>query len=159
MEKRKLDNYLSEAIILATKKHKGQYDKANKPYILHPLRVMNKISCNDEIQELKAKIGAVLHDVIEDTDVTKEFLLKEGFPEDIVEAIVLVTKEEGYNKKDYFTRIKYNNLAKLIKLSDLEDNMDLNRLDKVTEKDYNRTKKYRKQYKYLIGELPISKID
>ncbi|WP_205516203.1 GTP pyrophosphokinase [Paenibacillus sp. SYP-B3998] len=71
---------LSRAIIIATQAHEGQIDKGGKPYILHPLRLMLKAPDND------SKVVSVLHDVIEDTDVTMEQLKEEGFSEVIIEA-------------------------------------------------------------------------
>jgi hypothetical protein len=59
---------LEHAIALAACAHAGQVDKAGQPYILHPLRVMLRLSGADE------RIVAVLHDVVEDTPRTIERL-------------------------------------------------------------------------------------
>ena len=65
-----MDQYFLEvAILIAVKAHMGQVDKAGKSYILHPLRVMQNV------ESIDAKIVAVLHDVLEDTDITLEILM------------------------------------------------------------------------------------
>lgn len=134
---------LVKAIILATENHKGQLDKGGHPYILHPLRVMVNV------KSLKAKIVAILHDIIEDTDITKEDLLSMKFPYEIVEAIELLSKPKKEDYIHYIRRIKKNPLAKEVKMADLQDNMDLTRLNKITEKDLNRVEKYKKAYSIL----------
>lgn len=134
---------LEKAIILATKAHQGQKDKAGQCYILHSLRVM--LRCEKEEQ----KIVAVLHDVLEDTEVTKEDLIKEGFCKEIVEAVVCLTKKEKEYYFDYIDRVKQNAIARVVKLADLEDNMNLKRIKNVTEKDRQRVEKYKKAKQIL----------
>ena len=95
-------NDLNKALEIATKAHKGQFDKAGKQYINHPITVSSK--CNT----LEAKIVGLLHDVVEDTDVTLEYL-KEFFSEDIIEAIRLVTKVDPLDINEYYKNIKNNN--------------------------------------------------
>lgn len=65
---------LEKAILIATKAHEGQKDKAGKPYILHPLRVMLRMKTTKDM------MAAILHDVVEDTDVTLDDLREHGFP-------------------------------------------------------------------------------
>ena len=77
---------LERAIMLAAKRHEGQLDKGGQPYVLHPIRVM--LHC-DTIEE---KTVAMLHDLLEDTDVTEAELRREGFPAEIVEAVLCLTK-------------------------------------------------------------------
>jgi len=135
---------LSKAIILATKTHDDQLDKAGKSYILHPLRVMMKVDSID------MKIVAVLHDVLEDTELTKEDLLREGFSQEIVETIECLTRKENESYMDFIKRCKINYMAKIVKLADLEDNSDLSRIENPTEKDYDRLKKYKKATNELL---------
>lgn len=142
---------LNKAIEIATKAHEGQVDKAGKPYIGHPLRVMNMGVTNDE------KIVRVLHDVVEDSDWTFEQLATEGFSVEVVEALRCVTKlseSESYDK--FIERIKANPLAVKVKLNDLTDNMDVRRLAYISEKDVKRLRKYLKAYKQLLGEPTYS---
>lgn len=134
---------LEKAIILATEAHQGQKDKGGECYILHSLRVM--LCCQTE----KQKIVAVLHDVLEDTKITEKDLIKEGFCKEIVEAVVCLTKKENEYYFDYITRVKQNNIARVVKLADLEDNMNLNRIKNVTEKDRQRVEKYKKAKQIL----------
>lgn len=138
---------LEKAISIAVQSHTGQTDKSGKPYILHVLRVMMKGKTNDE------RICGVLHDLVEDTDWTFEQLKEEGFPQHIIDALELVTKKEKEDYSDFIERISHNNLAIAVKLNDLEDNMDVSRLNKVTEKDAERLSKYIKAQKYLKAIL------
>ena len=135
--------YLDRAIELAKQHHEGQTDKAGKPYIEHPLRVMNQVESEEE------KIVAVLHDIVEDTDISLDDLRSEGFSEEVVSAVECLTKQDGENYDSYIERISFNPLAVKIKLADLEDNRDLTRLPEVTDKDLERVEKYDKALEKL----------
>ncbi|MBL4931810.1 GTP pyrophosphokinase [Clostridium paridis] len=138
---------LEKAIIIATKAHGGQVDKAGEAYILHPLRVM--LSGKTEIE----RICGVLHDVIEDTEVTLEYLKAEGFSEEILEALDALTRKANENYDDFIERVINNKLACYVKLADLNDNMDLSRIKNPTERDYIRLEKYRKATERIIKSL------
>ncbi|MFX0548222.1 GTP pyrophosphokinase [Hathewaya histolytica] len=138
-----LEGQLEEAIKLASIKHYGQRDKANKPYIFHLLYVMNNVN------DLKAKIVGVLHDILEDTDITKDDLLNYGFSEEIVIAVEILTKSKNQKYMNYIENIKSNNIARKVKLIDLKHNIDLTRLPKISDNDLKRTIKYIKAYNYL----------
>ncbi|MFZ4591878.1 MAG: HD domain-containing protein, partial [Ignavibacteria bacterium] len=125
----KKTDLLEKAIEVALKAHAGQKDKAGEPYILHCLSVMLKGKTDDE------KIVGVLHDIIEDTETNADDLREKGFPEEIINAVVCLTKVKGEKYDVYLERVKKNILAVRVKLNDLEDNMNLLRLEKVTEKD------------------------
>lgn len=125
---------LAEA--LGTEKHKDQRDLAGKPYIGHLKRVADKLTTNDQ------KIVGWLHDLLEDTDVTAQYLLRLGFTEDIVHAIQALTRLPGESKIDAVQRTIKNELATLVKIADVQDNMDLSRLPEVTERDLKRHAKY-----------------
>lgn len=127
---------LEKAIALASQKHEGQLDKAGKPYILHPLRVMANVETIDE------KIVAILHDVVEDTDVSFLDLLAMGFEPHIVEAIEALTKQKGESRLAAAYRTSKNIIACKVKLADLDDNMDTSRLSKITSKDIDRLHQY-----------------
>ena len=127
---------LEKAMMLAAKGHMGQLDKGGRPYILHPTRVM--LSC----KTIEEKTVAMMHDLLEDTDITAEDLRKEGFSDEVVGAVVCLTKTEGEDYTDYIERICQNKLAARVKLADLKDNMDLNRLPGLTPKDFQRLEKY-----------------
>ena len=136
---------LERAIELAVEHHKGQFDKAGKPYILHPLRVMMSVDKDDE------KIVAVMHDIVEDTDITLDDLRNEGFSEQVISAIECVTKGEEEDYDSFIERISHNPLAIQVKLADINDNMDLSRLSNVTEKDLERVEKYKKAKEKLLN--------
>lgn len=135
---------LDRAKAIATSAHEGQVDKAGKPYIEHPMRVMNMGKTVEE------KIAGVLHDVVEDSDWTFEMLEKEGIPKDVMDALRCVTKLSEEEDYDHFIeRVKTNPLAVKVKLNDLKDNMDITRLGEVTEKDLARLNKYIRAYRQL----------
>ncbi len=142
MEK-SLEEQLEQAIKLVSIKHYGQKDKANKPYLFHLLYVMNNLD------DLNAKIVGVLHDILEDTDITRNDLFNYGLSEEIVIAVEILTKPKNQKYMDYIENIKSNNIAKKVKLIDLKHNMDLTRLSKISDKDLKRTIKYFEAYNYL----------
>ena len=133
------------ALELAVEKHKNQTDKAGNPYILHPLHVMENVNSKE------GKIVAILHDIIEDTDVTEDYLLKIGLSKRIVDAVVALTRSEDIDYQEYIKNLSSNPLAKEVKLADLEHNMDLKRLPTWEEKDLERNRKYQIAYHYLIN--------
>ena len=136
---------LTKAISIALKEHEGQTDKAGMPYAGHIMRVMQAGRTTDE------KIVGVLHDLVEDTDWTFDMLLAEGFPIHIVEALRCVTKlsdDEPYEA--FINRVKNNPLAVAVKINDLTDNMDVRRLQTLTDADMQRLHKYLKAYQSLI---------
>jgi len=134
---------LKKALQIATDAHMHQVDKGGMPYILHPIRVANKCKTNEE------RMVALLHDTIEDTEVTEAYLLSEGFPRNIVNAILSVTRNKNESYEDFIKRSRLNPIGRQVKLHDLEDNMDITRLNELTEKDICRLNKYLKAYKYL----------
>ncbi|NQX64629.1 GTP pyrophosphokinase [Paenibacillus alba] len=136
---------LSKAIIIATQFHDGQTDKGGKPYILHPLRLMLKAPDND------SKIVSVLHDVIEDTNITLEQLKEEGFSKVIIEALDCLTRRKEETYEEFIQRIKPNTLARYVKLLDLEDNRDVKRIKDLSQDDFERLKRYGKAVEYLLS--------
>lgn len=107
---------LAAAIALATAAHAGQTDKLGIEYILHPLGVMARVNSEDE------KIVAVLHDVVEDTDVTLDDLRAQGFAEHIVRAVDAVTKRAGEPLAESMARVAADPLAMTVKFADLAHN-------------------------------------
>jgi len=138
---------LDKAILIATKSHQGQIDKAGQPYILHPLRMM--FSRRNETE----RICAVLHDVIEDTDITLDYLRSEGFSEEILIALDALTRRDSETYDEFIDRIINNNIASYVKLADLCDNMDILRIKNPTEKDYERIEKYSKAAERILFAL------
>jgi len=133
-----------KALQIAVRAHKGQKDKAGHDYILHPIRVSER--CDDP----RAKIVTLLHDTIEDTDVTADYLREEGFTEEIVEAVLAVTRREGEEYNDYVRRAAQNELGRMVKRADLEDNMDIRRLPELTDRDVERLRKYLRAWQYIV---------
>lgn len=134
---------LDKAIIIATKAHSGQVDKGGHPYILHPLTLMLQMPTEE------LKIIAVLHDVIEDTYVTLDDLRAEGMPERVLEALDAITRRAGEKKKEYLRRVAMDPFAIRVKMEDLEHNMDISRLGKLSMKDLERRKIYGEQLTFL----------
>jgi (p)ppGpp synthase/HD superfamily hydrolase len=136
---------LEDALALAAQAHKGQRDKAGQPYILHPIRLM--LSVPDE----PARIVALLHDVVEDTQTSMEDLRAAGYPEELLDALDCVTRRDDETYEEFIERIVPNELARRVKLADLADNMDLSRLPIVTEKDRVRLERYKAAWEKLGG--------
>ena len=135
-----------QALAIAEDAHKGQVDKAGVDYIQHPLFVASLVE-----GEL-AKTVALLHDVVEDSDWTLEDLRKEGLPEEVVQAVGIITKKRNENYEEYILRVKQNPLARQVKLADLKHNSDLSRLANVTDRDRKRVAKYQKAISFLSEE-------
>jgi len=138
---------LEDAIALAAKAHEGQKDKAGQPYILHPLRLMLKMRSEKE------RMAAVLHDVVEDTDWTLDRLREEGYPEAVVQAVDCLTRRETESYEEFLARVKTSEIARRVKIADLEDNLDMSRIAHPTEKDLARMERYRKALREL--KVPI----
>ena len=112
------------AMQIAYEAHHGQADKAGVPYIFHPLHLAEMME--DEI----SCCVAILHDTVENTHITLEDLAAE-FPPEVVEAVRLLTHEEGTDYFDYVHRIRSNPIAKKVKLADLAHNSDATRFASV----------------------------
>lgn len=136
---------LNDAIILAAETHKGQTDKAGENYVLHPLRLMMR--CETEMEMMTA----VLHDVVEDSDLTIEDLRGKGFPDEVVEAVDHLSQRKRESYEKFIERCRQNPLARRIKILDLEDNLNLARLKKWTFGSGIRCKMYLEAYNSLMG--------
>lgn len=129
---------LNRAIQIAVAAHDGQVDKAGAPYVLHPLRVMLSLESDDE------KIVGVLHDVAEDCEGwSLERLQQEGFSDAVIDALRSVTKSP--DDIDYYAfvhRAAQNRIGKKVKIADIQDNLDVKRLETIRDKDTDRLNKY-----------------
>ncbi len=140
---------IEEAIIWATEVHRGQVDKAGNPYILHPLRVMLRMTSDE------ARFVAVLHDTIEDSDHTLDDLRALGYSETIIAAVDAVTRRADETYEQFIQRLKPNPLARKVKLADLLDNLDLRRANPVVaEKDAERLARYQRAWIELTQDDP-----
>lgn len=135
---------LQKAIQIASKAHATQTDKAGQPYLLHLFAVM------DKGRSMEEKIVGILHDLVEDTSWTLEQVQKEGFSETVLQALDAITQRERESYADYMKRVKQNKLALKVKINDLENNMDVRRLQEINERDRHRLNKYLKVYRELI---------
>lgn len=131
-----------KAIFIAAREHLGVKDKGGNAYILHPMRIAMRLRTNDE--ELMSI--AILHDVIEDSKLTFEDLLNEGFSERVVAGLRLLTHQKGVSYDDYIDGMRGNRDALRVKREDLRDNSDITRLKGVTEKDLKRMEKYQRSF-------------
>ena len=131
------------ALAIARKAHAGQVDKAGIDYIQHPLYVASQVKTEQE------KAVALLHDVLEDSDITVADLLAYGLSNEVVTAVQTLTKKKGQSYQDYLEKVKSNDLARVVKLADLKHNSDLSRLKSVSDTDRERVKKYKNAIRYL----------
>lgn len=134
-------NSLEDALQIAVTAHAGQVDKGGQPYILHPLRVMQAMTGNNQ------RIVAILHDVVEDSSVTTDSLRTKGFSEEILAAITALTKRNGEDYLGFVVRAASNNLARPVKVADIRDNLDLTRISNPTDGDHERVIRYRRALK------------
>ena len=136
---------LERALEIAAVAHAGQLDKAGKPYILHPIRVMLSVSTPDE------QMAAVLHDTVEDTSVTLEDLADAGFSSDIISAVQALTKMDGESRLEAAQRAVRNTVARQVKLADVADNMDMSRIPNPTSRDHARLEEYKRVRQVLLA--------
>lgn len=146
MNKEESAKLLDKAAVICVTKHAGQRDKMGYAYFQHPMRVAMRCRTDEE------KMVALLHDTIEDTDVTAEYLLAEGFPQSVVDGILSVTKREGESYEDFVARAKQNPLGRVVKLHDLEDNLDIFRLTTLDADMTARYNKYLAARRFLLDE-------
>ena len=111
---------VNKAFRIAYDAHHGQVDKNGIPYIFHPIHLAEQM--DDEI----SCCAALLHDVVEDTEVTMEQLAA-VFPEEVIEVLKLLTHEKGVEYFTYVRAIKNNPIAVKIKLADIAHNSDQTR--------------------------------
>lgn len=140
---------LSKMLVIATNAHAGQFDKSGMPYILHPLKVMHYLRCDDE----ELQCIALGHDLFEDTGVTGLQLEKDGLTKRVIDGIKALTKMPGEEFSEYKEKVKANPDAIRVKMADLRHNSDIRRLKGVTEKDIKRTVKYMEFYEELKAAL------
>ena len=138
-----LSKILEKAALICVTKHQGQRDKAGAAYFQHPMRVAMNCEKDEE------KIVALLHDTIEDTDVTPEWLKQQGFSDEIVEAMLSVTRNPGEDYQEFVARAKKNPIGRIVKIHDLEDNLNVLRLSEISPDMAERLTKYLKALEYL----------
>lgn len=132
-----------KALILSYDAHKDQVDKSGVPYIFHPFHLAEQMDDENSV------CTALLHDVIEDTYISPEDLIREGFPKEVTDALKLLTHDEDIPYFEYVRNLRNNPLARKVKLADLKHNSDISRLDKTDEHTQRRLEKYRKAMEIL----------
>ena len=134
-----------KAIKVMYENHKNQVDKSGIPYVFHPFHIA------EQMDDENTTIVALLHDIVEDTDMTFEQLENEGFSREVIDALMLLTHNPNEDYYDYVKRIGTNPIAKAVKIKDLEHNMDLSRLDSISGWDLERVEKYKYCHDYLVN--------
>lgn len=136
---------LENAISIAAQAHAGQLDKAGAPFILHPLRVMLRVDGDEE------RMAAVLHDVVEDSPWTLGDLRAEGFSEAVLAAVDCLTRREGEVYLDFCRRAAANEIARRVKLADIDDNLDPQRVAALPQEHHSLADRYGKARAILLG--------
>lgn len=126
-----------KALRISFNAHKNQLDKSGMPYVYHPFHVA------EQMKDEYSTCVALLHDVVEDTDITLDELKSNEFPDNVIEALSLMTHSDDVPYLDYIRNLKDNPIARRVKLADLAHNSDLSRLDVVDEKAVERVNKYK----------------
>ena len=134
--------------------HKGQVDKAGEKYFLHPCTVagifgtkFKHLFTRDEL--FIGVCVSLLHDVLEDSEFTQKDMLEFGIPFEIVSRCEVITRGKDESYMNFVRRCGDEKIVRYVKMADLLHNMDITRLEKLTDDDLTRLKKYHKAYKYL----------
>ena len=134
-----------KALRLSFEVHKDQTDQGGLPYVFHPFHLAEKMETEEEV------CAALLHDVAEDTKLTLEVLAAKGFPPAVMQALTLLTHNDGTPYLEYVRRLKDNPLAARVKLADLRHNSTAGRLKTIGNKEIERMKKYLRAQAILTG--------
>lgn len=132
-----------KALKLCFEAHKDQTDKTGLPYVFHPFHLAEQMT--DEY----TTVVALLHDVVEDTEYTLNDLKEMGYPDEVIQALTLLTHDDGSEYMDYIARIKPNPIARAVKLADLKHNSELSRYDMIDSHAIKRTAKYKQAIEFL----------
>lgn len=135
-----------KALKICFNAHKDQVDKTGMPYVFHPFHLAEQMDTEDAV------CVALLHDTVEDTDISFEDLINEGFNDNIINALKLLTHNDDTSYLEYVARIKENPLARKVKLADLRHNSDLTRIDLTVDKIPPKYSLYLEAIKYLESE-------
>lgn len=145
-----LQKQLDKAIAIASQTHFGQFDRGGRPYILHPLHLMNQFMFDPELAAI-----AVLHDVIEDSSLNIEYFKLERYSQRVIDALDLLTHKDGDSYEEYIAKISTNYDAIRVKRKDIEHNSDVTRLKRVKDNDLKRIEKYHKAFLQLGEALNL----
>lgn len=146
--KHQLSNMLSVCAVA----FKWNLDVHWEPYFMHCIRVMQRVALQYPDDE-ELQIIALAHDLVEDTDVTCGTLVRMWCSTRVVDWVAAVTRQEAEAYDDFIDRILRNRDAIIVKLADIEDNLDVRRIKWNTPKDNERTIKYINAYITLKSKL------
>ena len=146
-----MTSYKQKALELVDRLYYGKTDLIGEPYVAHLVRVYDKVNAKYQDDELSAI--ALLHDVVEDTKCVSYDLTYLGFTDRIINAVEYLTPLESEDYSEYINELIKNTDAIIVKIADLEDNMDITRLKTLSEGNINRLKKYHKDHKELTERL------
>lgn len=147
----RLTKELQRAIEIATLAHANQFRRNGELYIFHVMRVASN---KQFILSKQEQIVGILHDVVEDTPLTFDFLIEKGISKQTIEILKLLTRnKEQETYEEYITRICTNEIAMLVKLSDLHDNSDTKTLSDIQEQDWKRFETYEKAKLQIRSQL------
>ncbi len=135
-----------KALRISFAAHQNQIDIGGLPYVYHPYHLAEQM--DDEY----SVCVALLHDVVEDAGVSIEKLEACGFPDEVVDAVEILTHDKRMPYMEYIAMVKRNELARKVKIADLKHNSDLSRIERFTEHTFERSAKYNKALKYLTEE-------
>lgn len=138
---------LALGIKIASVIHYGQFDRGGKPYILHPLFLMNQLLFDTQLATI-----AVMHDVVEDGDIMIEDLISMGFSARVTDALELLTHDEDDDYPTYINKMEDNYDAIRVKRKDIDHNSRTTRLKGVTDKDTARIVKYHGAF-LMLGQF------
>ena len=150
MELKNNNDLIYKSLEIVTRLFNEKCDKGGQPYVIHLLKVYSGVSSYLE------KVCSLLHDVIEDTDVSYHDLEEVGYNSDVINILEILTKVKGEDYRKYIDRIiESDNIhAMNIKLSDLRHNMDISRIKNPTTNDYERvSKRYEPAYQKILNKV------
>ena len=137
------ESIYDKAFRFAAKAHEGQWDKGGNPYIEHPKRVAARFT-DDRLKAI-----SLLHDIVEDSHVTVQEIARE-FGQAIADEVEALTRRENEPYPDYIQRVAPRPLARLVKIADLKDNLELTRLKSVTPETEERLARYQGALEKLL---------
>jgi (p)ppGpp synthase/HD superfamily hydrolase len=140
------DPEVAAAKAIATIAHRFQTDKIGVPYIEHPSRVAARL--NDP----KHIAAAWLHDVIEDCGITAKDLAAAGISDEVIDAVVLLTRTDKNQGNGYYEAIRQNPIALAVKLADIEDNTDASRTARLEPEVRQRLAGKYEDARKLLGQ-------
>lgn len=146
------------AFSLAVQFHDGSVDGAGEPYLNHLTTVSDSASRTDlsalgSDDSWRRRIVGILHDIIEDTDCTPDVLRENNIDEDIIQSVVAITHTKGESYADFVVRVSKDNIAKSVKIADLEHNLDVRRLKEMSDYVLTRIRKYWASRRFLLCEI------